>query len=462
MNIFLATHHPEIELIMEKLETEKGIKELAKDLKVENLREWAQPITIVDQAMYRERLIEKAQAAKPDVIILYDKLPGIIELEVLLEEIRLEVHNSQGQDTRVIFLTSLEQGAPLLRKAVEIGIWDIISGQDIYPIDIIKRIYCPTPYAEVARFRLAADDKCQVKFIPKYIEKEKIVEVAKVQEVEVEKIVEKEKLVRVGNTRGVKETILIWSPFELGKTFLAVNLAVALAYQGIKTMLIDADIQNRSLENFFNLEGEERYAFLKALKNGDTGEEVIKKCYKYKKNLHVLSLPSGKTEMPKVIEEEFIRIYDTLRLTYDVFIIDGCKDLSSPLTKGAYQFASRVLMPVTQDPNRAQMIRITLKELAGQGMAVNKIEPLLNMYVGTNVPEKQEIAEILGLKLLTITIPAVLETAYRSIADGIPAYDDKKKPVSFREALDSLADYINSEGNFQQIKSKKKKKFGLF
>lgn len=461
MKVFLATHHPGIERIIEKLETEKGIKELEKDLKAENLSEWAKPIIIIDQAMYRERLIEKAKAAMPDVIILYDKLPGSIELEVLLEEIRLEVHNSQGQDTRVIFLTSLEQGAPLLRKSVEIGIWDILSGQDIYPIDIIKKIYHPTSYVEVARFRLASDDKCQVKLIPRYIEKEKIVEVTKVQEVEVEKIVEKEKLVRVGNTRGVKETILLWSPFELGKTFLAVNVAAALASKGLRTVLIDADLQNKSLENFFILEGEKRYTFLKALKNQYSGEETLKKCHTYKKNLHVLTLPSGKTEMPEIVEEEFSRVYDSLRFTNDVFIIDGCKDLNSPLTKGAYKFASRILMPVTQDPNRSRMVRLILKELSGQGIAVEKFEPLLNMYVETNMPQKQEIAEILGLELVPINIPTVLKTAYQSIAEGIPAYDIKKGPKSFRESLDSLTAYLNGE-NSKSFKQEKKKIFGLF
>ena len=137
MKIFLAVNHPEIESALEKLESEKGIKELGKSIGLEGLSHWAKPILIVDEAMYRERLIEKARAAEPDVLILYDKLPGVIDLDILLEEIRLEVKTSEQKDTRIVFLTSLEQGAPLLRKAVELGIWDIISGKDILLIDLI-------------------------------------------------------------------------------------------------------------------------------------------------------------------------------------------------------------------------------------------------------------------------------------------------------------------------------------
>jgi DNA-binding NarL/FixJ family response regulator len=238
MNVLLAINYPAIESIVEKLESKSGIRELEKSLNEEGLSQWAKPITIVDEAKYREAVIERARLTKPDVILLYDKLPGAIELNVLLEEIRLEIRNEVGKDTRVVLLTSLEEGATLLRTAVEIGIWDIISGKDITPIDIIRRIYEPCNYSDVAHFKIAAETKSQVKFVPRYIEKEKIIEIAVEKEVKVTEIVKEKEYIRVGKVKGIRETILVWSPYETGKTFVAVNLAVSLSHKGLKTVLI--------------------------------------------------------------------------------------------------------------------------------------------------------------------------------------------------------------------------------
>lgn len=460
MKLLLATNHPVIDSIMEKLESQAGIIALEKDLKEDRLSKWAKPITIIDEAKYRESLMEKARAARPDIILLYDKLPGAIDLGLLLEEIRLEIRNNEDKDTRVIFLTSLEQGSTLLRKAVEIGIWDIISGKDIKPIDIINRIYEPGNYSDVAHFKLAADTKSQVKYVPRYIEKEKLIEVPVEREVKITKIVKEKEYVRVGNAKGIKETVLIWSPHETGKTFLAVNTAVALSKKGLRTILTDTDLTNRSLQSFFVMEKEERYTFLKSLKERSDAETVLDRAFKYKKNLYVLPLPGGAAEMPKADSEEFSLLYDSLRRESDIFVIDGDKDIESPLTKTALKLASRVILPVTQDLNRARAIRVKLKELSNQGIPLNKFEPILNMAVTGGGPGRAEIEDILEMKLLKIEIPAVLDAAYRSISDGIPAYDDKHTPELFAFCIDMLAAYINGDENTSQRKPKKL--FGLF
>jgi len=459
LKVFLAVNHPEIESAVEKLESEKGIKELGKSIGIEGLSHWAKPILIADQAMYRERLIEKAKAAEPDIIILYDKLPGVIELEILLEEIRLEVKTSTHKDTRVIFLTSLEQGAPILRKAVELGVWDIISGKDILLIDLIKSIYHPSNYSDAAHFRLASDNKSQVKFIPKYVEKEKIVEVP--VEVKVKEIVQKTEYVRLGAVSGNRETVLIWSPLESGKTFLSVNLAVALAKMGLKTVLIDADTTNRSIENFFILSKEEKYAFIKALTNHYDAEEIFHQCHVYKKNLSVLTLPSGKAELPEVTREDFIYIYETLRSQCDIFIIDGCKNIGSNMTRAALDMASKVLVPVTLDPNRANLTKAALNGL-DRSISLGKFELLLNMYISAGFPSAQDISEIIGLKLLPVNIAAAVASAYRSIAEGIPAYDSGYTPENFIHTINQLANYLNEgDPKGRTISSIRKKLFGF-
>lgn len=458
MRILLATHHPALDKLIEKLETPEGIRELEESLKEKGLSKWAQPLTIVDEARYRETVMEKARSSRPDAILLYDKLPGAIELELLLEEIRLEIKNTEGQDTRVILLTSLEQGSTTLRKAVEIGIWDIVAGKDIKPVDVIRRLYEPGNYSAVAHFKLAPDTGSQVRYVPRYIEKEKIVEVEK--EVKVTEIVKEKEYVRVGNAAGSKETVLLWSPFETGKTFLAINLAVALAQKGLKTVLIDADQTNRSLQSHFTLDKDKRYGFLKSLKERSPAEVVLERAYQYKKNLFVLSLPGGAAEIPQADEDDFALIYDGLRRECDAFVIDAAKDLHSPLTKTAYKLASRIILPVTPDANRVRGIRIKLQELSHQGLAFNKIEPILNMAVRSGAPGRRELEGILEIKLLEMEIPAVLEAAYKAVAEGIPAYHHSSVPELFVYSLNQLAAYIN--GDEYSVRTKPNKLLKIF
>lgn len=427
MKVLLATNHKEIDAIFDKLETARGIAELAEKLQRNDLKKWAAPITVVDQALYRERVLQKALAAKPDVIVLYDKLPGTVDLGVLLEEIRLEVKNSDGIDCRVILLTSLSQGDPLLRQAVEIGVWDIISGQEICPFDIIQKLYFPANYSTVAHYKLASDEMSRIKLVPKYIE--------------VEKTIKEKEYVRVGASTGVKESILFWSPYASGKTFLSVNLASAMAKRGLTTALVDLNRHNPSLDGYFSLTSEESFVFLNSLAKRFQGPQ---KCHIHCKNLKVLALPTGKIELPEFGAEDFISFYDALRQDNDIIIMDGDSDLSASLMKNALRLATRIFLVVTLDPRHAKYTRITIQEMGLGKSVLQKFSGILNMYVKTNLPQKKDIGEILGIKLIPVEVPAVLEAAYKSMMTVIPAYEDNS-PADFIQAMDRLVSLLCGE-----------------
>lgn len=458
MRVFLACNHPDIISIIESLESEKGINKLKELLGCDDLYSWAKPLLIVDQALYRERVLSKAQLAKPDVIVLYDKLPGQIDLENILDELRIEVKNKDGQDTRIIFITSLEQGSPLLRKAVEIGVWDIISGKDIDVLEIIQRIYKPNNYSSVAHFRLASDEDNRAVYIPKYVEREKVVE----KEVEVVKEKEVKVVHRVGNIKGMKETIVFWSPFESGKTTISVNIASAMAQMGLKTILFDADLENRTLENYFNLKPAEKYALAVGITTKMEPREILKRCHTYKRNLKVLAFSSGMMEKPEITPEEFQYIYDGLRRDCDIFIIDVAKDPESLLTKAAINTASRVIVVCTLDPYQAKVTSIKLNMMGANGVALNKFEGLINKSVKIGV-SKNEIREILELEFAPVDIPAVPEITCRSIFEGVPAYDLKPVPELFVFQINTLANYYNEgDSRGRKLQTERKSFFDIF
>jgi len=269
LKLLLATNHPVIDAMVLKLESETGIKELEKTIKYDDLSDWAKPILIVDEVKYRERLIEKAKATKPDIILLYDKLPGAVDISVLLEEIRLEVKNQEGKDTRIIFLTSLEQGSPLLRKAVEHGIWDIISGIDIMPLDIIKRIYESANYSDVARYRHAPPANSEIKRIQEQVEVKERIVVKEVQNIVIREIKEVK-----------RQRINVWwsASGGEGKTTLAASQAYQLAkHTGEKVALLDFKEANPACNYWFNVMPKDTLEIIDSIEKGTLNQNILEK-----------------------------------------------------------------------------------------------------------------------------------------------------------------------------------------
>lgn len=286
MKLLLATNHQVIEEMILKLESESGIKELEKSLEYEGLSTWAKPILIVDEVKYRERLIEKAKATRPDVILLYDKLPGVVDLSILLEEIRLEVKNEEGKDTRIIFLTSLEQGSPLLRKAIEHGIWDIISGIDIMPIDILKRIYEPANYSDVARYKLASEPVNEIKrVVQEPVEVKERVVVKEVQNVVIREIKEVK-----------RQRINVWwsASGGEGKTTLAASQAYQLAKTtGEKVALLDFKEANPACNYWFDVMTKDTLEIIDAIEKGTLTQNVLEKSMATYSRLENLKIFTG-------------------------------------------------------------------------------------------------------------------------------------------------------------------------
>lgn len=267
LRLLMATNHPAIDSIILKLESDSGIKELEKSLKHDGITNWAKPIMIVDEVKYRERLIEKAKAVKPDVILLYDKLPGAVELELLLEEIRLEVKNEDDKDTRIIFLTSLDQGSTLLRKAVELGVWDIVSGSDIGPIDILKSIYEPGNYSDVARYKLAPEPENQIKRAPA---------ISEIKERVIEKPVEKVVIREIKEVK--RQRIITWwsASGGEGKTTLAASQAYQLAKNtGEKVALLDFKEANPACNYWFNVMPKDTLEIIDAIEKGTLNQSIL-------------------------------------------------------------------------------------------------------------------------------------------------------------------------------------------
>lgn len=342
MRLLMATCHTILDPLLFKLESEAGIKELERILEYDGLSSWAKPILIVSEVKYRGRLIEQAKATKPDVVLLYDKLRGEEELSVLLEELRTEVKNEQGQDTRVIFLTSLEQGEPLLRKAVELGIWDIISGSDISPVEIIKHIYKPANFSDAARYKLAPE-----------LKEEPLRRLNQAQTEVKEKVVIKEvQNLVIREVKEVKKQIVsVWwsASGGEGKTTLAASQAYQLARNtGEKVALLDFKEANPACNYWFNVPQKDTLEIIDAIEKGTLNQSIIEENLVIYPKLENLKIFTGVDlfRMESWGAEYFDKIQRTLNYPY--IIIDTNPGLFFSGTVSALQSGADTINVVVE------------------------------------------------------------------------------------------------------------------
>lgn len=126
-------------------------------------------------------------------------------------------------------------------------------------------------------------------------------------------------------TEGVGQLLVITSaqPSE-GKTTMAINTAVALAEDGAKVLLIDADLRHPSVAHHLGIEGA---AGLAHVLSGQMGPKDVVQSY-WKPNLHIL--PGGKrpANAGVLLNSETMKLMVEQALTqYDYVIID-----TAPLT----------------------------------------------------------------------------------------------------------------------------------
>jgi len=148
----------------------------------------------------------------------------------------------------------------------------------------------------------------------------------------------------------VKRTIVVANQKGgVGKTTTALNLAVALAEKGKKTLIIDMDPQGNATSGLGIEKDGNRNTVYELLR----GESAIEDCFitsKYK-NLTVISsnvnLAAAEFDMVDVEEKEFV-LYDAIEEIRDdfYFVIIDCPPSLNILTINAMCAADTVLVPI--------------------------------------------------------------------------------------------------------------------
>jgi pilus assembly protein CpaE len=211
-----------------------------------------------------------------------------------------------------------------------------------------------------------------------------------------------------------------------GKSFLAGNLAVALAKKKLKTVLVDLDLQFGDIAVMFNLSGTHTLSDLVAQGAGASAEQQAEYLIRHTSGVSVLAAPSSPAEAENITVEHVKQVIGILKRSFDFVVLDTAAYLND-ITLLALEEAELILMPVRRDIATIKSIRAGLDLLNSLELG-NKARVLLNQ---ANLDTGIELAE------LEYSLSSKI---YHSVAS-----DERMVIASINRGIPLAMEHINSE-----------------
>lgn len=105
-------------------------------------------VEFVEEAPYREIVVDRCKGRGVDVLILSEMLPGQSNFQSICHELRVTYPS-----TRVIIAGGIhEKGDSFLKGLTEKGIYDIAYGETLSIMDIFKLLFHPNTYADSLKY----------------------------------------------------------------------------------------------------------------------------------------------------------------------------------------------------------------------------------------------------------------------------------------------------------------------
>lgn len=162
-----------------------------------------------------------------------------------------------------------------------------------------------------------------------------------------------------------------------GRSWLAANLAVALAQIGKRTLLIDGDMRNPLQHRLFNLDNS---VGLSALLTGRAGASTVQRIHP---DIRLFVVPSG-TAPPNPLEllarPQFATVLNRFVATYDVVLLDTPPAMPTSDAQLIAATAGNALMLARSDYTRRASVLALMATL--KQARVNVVGSVVNDYSG--------------------------------------------------------------------------------
>ncbi|WP_277668415.1 AAA family ATPase [Caproiciproducens galactitolivorans] len=239
----------------------------------------------------------------------------------------------------------------------------------------------------------------------------------------------------------------------IGKTTLAVNLAVSLASRGMRVALLDLDMQFGDIGIFLNLHSYETLSDLLEEQNNPTADTIRRHLAIHSSGVNVLCAPKSPEYAENISAWQIEKIITALRAYFDYIVIDTAT-LFSDINLSCIDSSTLIMFVTGLD---IAVLRNSQKgiDLIGSLKQKEKIRLILNRDSQTDIT-KTDVERILGCPIWH-SVENDEKAAVSAINEGIPLITGFPKNKISRD-IEEIAAHIDEELNADGSKTVKQKK----
>ncbi|MBO8128930.1 MAG: P-loop NTPase [Peptococcaceae bacterium] len=372
--------------------------------------------SVIAKVRSREDVVTYSSELRPDTVVLSPELSGQMDILDVIYQLR-------SLDIRIVFIAgSLDPGDVTITKIIEYGVRDIIFGEIRIGqvIDILKSASGNQNVSVPKQLEPFDEDEEEHEGPLK-----RIVRLGG----EVKKSIPRVSLRTRKSVSEIENVIAVCSPTSSGKTFVAVNLATALAQQGYTVALLDCDIRSHAVYAWLNCPtGEE--GLVRAMQ--DT-EDPLAHAFQphFIPGLYVITNDPFENKT-LLTEKKLIGLIKALAGVVDLVIIDTPGEFSMPVTKTAIDLAGTVILVADPDYNHLLKLQAEMDGLP-EDFNFEKMVVVANNFPDSEKLPVDDVQKAAGLNVACV-LPAK-PTVPESIKAGIPVvlYDSE-----LRETFEKL------------------------
>lgn len=213
----------------------------------------------------------------------------------------------------------------------------------------------------------------------------------------------------------------------VGKTTTTANIGTALAMEGFKVVLLDADIGLRNLDLIMGLENRVVYDLVNVVEGKCRLKQAL---IKDKRQRELYMLPAAQTrDKDAVSGEQMKKLCDELKQEFDYILIDCPAGIEQGF-KNAIAGAEDAIVVTTPEVSAVRDADRIIGLLEANGLRepqliVNRVRP--DMVKKGNMMNVEDIIELLAIKLLGV-VPDDEDIIITSNKGEPAAMNDKSRP----------------------------------
>jgi pilus assembly protein CpaE len=194
--------------------------------------------------------------------------------------------------------------------------------------------------------------------------------------------------------------VAVFSPKGgVGRTTLAVNLAVAAASLEKSVALVDADLQFGDAAVLLNLDAKKgSFADVATELSQGNPDGVEAALLTHRSNVHVLLSPPSPDAAETITEEHMRTVLDRLTQGHDLVVVD-CATHLDDTTLAILDVADQILMPVTLDMTAILSTRVFLEVGERIGYRDGKVTVVLNRADSNHGIQVEDVERSIGRKV---------------------------------------------------------------